>query len=183
MCLRECITHIYIYNLIHLCVYVFVCNVYVCLCVQVCHHNRAISGPLISARPQSHCSGPSRLIPARTLCTTSSTGMTHTPIRIITSELHTYVYEYTYLLGYQICITELYSCRRISSSESYTLDGLYPDTLYYIWLAARSQRGEGATTPPIPVRTKQYGKWLRIFDPKLSKRISAKQTETEIKLN
>ncbi|KRG03743.1 tyrosine-protein phosphatase Lar isoform X7 [Drosophila mojavensis] len=46
--------------------------------------------------------------------------------------------------------------KRISSSESYTLDGLYPDTLYYIWLAARSQRGEGATTPPIPVRTKQY---------------------------
>ncbi|XP_017858851.1 PREDICTED: tyrosine-protein phosphatase Lar isoform X5 [Drosophila arizonae] len=46
--------------------------------------------------------------------------------------------------------------KRISNSESYTLDGLYPDTLYYIWLAARSQRGEGATTPPIPIRTKQY---------------------------
>lgn len=46
--------------------------------------------------------------------------------------------------------------KRISNTESYTLDGLYPDTLYYIWLAARSQRGEGATTPPIPVRTKQY---------------------------
>lgn len=48
--------------------------------------------------------------------------------------------------------------RRISNSEAYTLDGLYPDTIYYIWLAARSQRGEGATTPQIPVRTKQYGK-------------------------
>nr|CAH7755220.1 unnamed protein product [Callosobruchus chinensis] len=46
--------------------------------------------------------------------------------------------------------------RRIPISESYTLTGLYPNTLYYIWLAARSQRGEGATTPPIPVRTKQY---------------------------
>jgi hypothetical protein len=23
------------------------------------------------------------------------------------------------------------------------MSGLYPDTLYYIWLAARSQRGEG----------------------------------------
>ncbi|XP_046660336.1 tyrosine-protein phosphatase Lar isoform X3 [Homalodisca vitripennis] len=46
--------------------------------------------------------------------------------------------------------------RRIPISESYTLSGLYPNTLYYIWLAARSQRGEGATTPPIPVRTKQY---------------------------
>lgn len=46
--------------------------------------------------------------------------------------------------------------RRISVAESYTLTGLYPNTLYYVWLAARSQRGEGATTPPIPVRTKQY---------------------------
>lgn len=50
------------------------------------------------------------------------------------------------------------SRRRIANTESYKLTGLYPDTLYYIWLAARSQRGEGATTPPIPVRTKQYGK-------------------------
>ncbi|KAL0270992.1 UNVERIFIED_CONTAM: hypothetical protein PYX00_008241 [Menopon gallinae] len=46
--------------------------------------------------------------------------------------------------------------RRIGVTESYTLTGLYPNSLYYIWLAARSQRGEGATTPPIPVRTKQY---------------------------
>ncbi|XP_064213191.1 tyrosine-protein phosphatase Lar isoform X5 [Tribolium castaneum] len=46
--------------------------------------------------------------------------------------------------------------RRIPITESYTLTGLYPNTLYYVWLAARSQRGEGATTPPIPVRTKQY---------------------------
>ncbi|KAK5642104.1 hypothetical protein RI129_008271 [Pyrocoelia pectoralis] len=46
--------------------------------------------------------------------------------------------------------------RRIPVSEGYTLTGLYPNTLYYVWLAARSQRGEGATTPPIPVRTKQY---------------------------
>ncbi|XP_059619067.1 tyrosine-protein phosphatase Lar isoform X2 [Phlebotomus argentipes] len=46
--------------------------------------------------------------------------------------------------------------KRIGNTESHNLSGLYPDTLYYIWLAARSQRGEGATTPPIPVRTKQY---------------------------
>ncbi|CAG9761325.1 unnamed protein product [Ceutorhynchus assimilis] len=46
--------------------------------------------------------------------------------------------------------------RRIPISESYILTGLYPNTLYYVWLAARSQRGEGATTPPIPIRTKQY---------------------------
>ncbi|XP_060802396.1 tyrosine-protein phosphatase Lar isoform X2 [Amyelois transitella] len=46
--------------------------------------------------------------------------------------------------------------KRIPIAETYTLNGLYPNTLYYIWLAARSQRGEGATTPPIAVRTKQY---------------------------
>lgn len=46
--------------------------------------------------------------------------------------------------------------------ETYTLNGLYPNTLYYIWLAARSQRGEGATTPPIAVRTKQYGMWFTV---------------------
>lgn len=50
--------------------------------------------------------------------------------------------------------------RRIGLTESYQLMGLYPNTLYYVWLAARSQRGEGATTPPIHVRTKQYGKKL-----------------------
>ncbi|XP_063702711.1 tyrosine-protein phosphatase Lar isoform X2 [Culicoides brevitarsis] len=46
--------------------------------------------------------------------------------------------------------------QRIPNSEQHTLSGLYPDTLYYIWLAARSQNTQGATTPPIPVRTKQY---------------------------
>lgn len=46
--------------------------------------------------------------------------------------------------------------KRIPITETYTLNGLYPNTLYYIWLAARSQRGEGATTPAIAVRTKQY---------------------------
>lgn len=54
--------------------------------------------------------------------------------------------------------------RRTGITESYKLTGLYPNTLYYIWLAARSQRGEGATTPPIPVRTKQYGKMWAGFD-------------------
>ncbi|KAL3205881.1 hypothetical protein MRX96_052919, partial [Rhipicephalus microplus] len=30
------------------------------------------------------------------------------------------------------------------------------DGVYYIWLAARSRAGEGAATPPLPVRTDQY---------------------------
>ncbi|KAG8039215.1 hypothetical protein G9C98_003522, partial [Cotesia typhae] len=45
---------------------------------------------------------------------------------------------------------------QIGVTENYTLTGLYPNTLYYVWLAARSQRGEGATTVPYEVRTKQY---------------------------
>lgn len=56
------------------------------------------------------------------------------------------------------CLIGFPPFRRIPISESYTLSGLYPNTLYYVWLAARSQRGEGANTPPVPVRTKQYGK-------------------------
>ena len=40
----------------------------------------------------------------------------------------------------------------------YTLDGLYPNSLYQIWVAAKSKRGEGATTPALSVRTEQYCK-------------------------
>lgn len=42
--------------------------------------------------------------------------------------------------------------------NNYTLTGLYPNTEYEIWLAARNARGEGASTIPLTVRTKQYGK-------------------------
>ena len=40
----------------------------------------------------------------------------------------------------------------------YTLENLYPNTLYHIWIAAKSRRGEGAATPQLSVRTDQYGK-------------------------
>lgn len=46
-------------------------------------------------------------------------------------------------------------------SETYVLNELQPNTLYYIWLAAKSKRGEGATTSPIAVRTDQYGESQR----------------------
>ncbi|XP_059098877.1 tyrosine-protein phosphatase Lar-like isoform X3 [Tigriopus californicus] len=46
--------------------------------------------------------------------------------------------------------------RSLPVSKEYYLEGLYPNTLYHIWLAAKSKRGEGATTPPIAVRTEQY---------------------------
>ncbi|KAK3869100.1 hypothetical protein Pcinc_025578 [Petrolisthes cinctipes] len=44
----------------------------------------------------------------------------------------------------------------IPEGESYTLEGLNPNTVYNLWLAARSQRGEGAATAPISVRTDQH---------------------------
>lgn len=68
----------------------------------------------------------------------------------------------------------------------HNLTGLYPDLEYPIWLAARSQRGEGATTPPIRVRTKPYGKLspAECHKPLLFIRIGVKlaeyiETETE----
>ncbi|XP_024937645.1 tyrosine-protein phosphatase Lar isoform X9 [Cephus cinctus] len=64
------------------------------------------------------------------------------------------------ILSYELYWNDTYAKekhhRRIGVTENYTLTGLYPNTLYYVWLAARSQRGEGATTTPYPVRTKQY---------------------------
>ncbi|XP_044590201.1 tyrosine-protein phosphatase Lar isoform X7 [Cotesia glomerata] len=64
------------------------------------------------------------------------------------------------ILSYELYWNDTYAQekhhRRIGVTENYTLTGLYPNTLYYVWLAARSQRGEGATTVPYEVRTKQY---------------------------
>ncbi|XP_017767249.1 PREDICTED: tyrosine-protein phosphatase Lar isoform X4 [Eufriesea mexicana] len=64
------------------------------------------------------------------------------------------------ILSYELYWNDTYAQekfhRRIPAIENYTLAGLYPNTLYYVWLAARNQRGEGATTIPYPVRTKQY---------------------------
>ncbi|XP_076625271.1 tyrosine-protein phosphatase Lar isoform X9 [Colletes latitarsis] len=64
------------------------------------------------------------------------------------------------ILSYELYWNDTYAKekhhRRIPVAQNYTLMNLYPNTLYYVWLAARSQRGEGATTIPYPVRTKQY---------------------------
>ena len=48
--------------------------------------------------------------------------------------------------------------RRIPEGENYVLSNLEPNTVYGIWLAARSQRGEGAATALISIRTKQDSK-------------------------
>ena len=48
--------------------------------------------------------------------------------------------------------------RSLNLTRQYTLEGLYPNTLYYIWISAKSSKGEGAHTTPIKVTTEQYGK-------------------------
>ncbi|XP_037092239.1 tyrosine-protein phosphatase Lar-like [Pollicipes pollicipes] len=40
--------------------------------------------------------------------------------------------------------------------ERYEMKDLYPNTLYYVWVAAVSGRGEGAATPVVPFRTEEY---------------------------
>lgn len=73
--------------------------------------------------------------------------------------------------------------RRIPVTENYTLTGLYPNTLYYVWLAARSQRGEGATTIPYPVRTKQYGKQITKRTSEKSEKKGGGKKKKEIRVN
>ena len=46
--------------------------------------------------------------------------------------------------------------RTIPEGEGYVLEDLRPNTVYNLWLAAKSQRGEGASTAPISVRTDQH---------------------------
>ncbi|XP_033336425.1 tyrosine-protein phosphatase Lar isoform X4 [Megalopta genalis] len=64
------------------------------------------------------------------------------------------------ILSYELYWNDTYAKekhqRKIGVTQSYELTGLYPNTLYYVWLAARTQTGEGATTVPYPVRTKPY---------------------------
>lgn len=65
------------------------------------------------------------------------------------------------IIGYEVYWNDTFTNqeykRAIPDVETYTLGELYPDTLYYVWVAAKSRRGEGAATPPIPVKTDQYG--------------------------
>ncbi|GFQ81296.1 tyrosine-protein phosphatase Lar [Trichonephila clavata] len=64
------------------------------------------------------------------------------------------------IIGYELywndTFTQHESHREIPDVETYTLGDLYPDTVYYVWVAAKSKRGEGAATPPVHVRTEQY---------------------------
>lgn len=70
------------------------------------------------------------------------------------------------IIGYEIYWNDTFNNqenkRAIPVVETYKLTELYPDTLYYIWIAAKSRRGEGAATSQIPVKTEQYGKDSRV---------------------
>uniref|UniRef100_T1JIN9 protein-tyrosine-phosphatase n=1 Tax=Strigamia maritima TaxID=126957 RepID=T1JIN9_STRMM len=66
----------------------------------------------------------------------------------------------SYELYWNDTFTKKSEHRSIPVSESYTLAGLHPNTLYHVWVAAKSKRGEGAATPPIPVKTEQFGELI-----------------------
>lgn len=122
---------------------------------QVCLLNLVILEQLILAKRLWHCNGADHLIVVKTLSITNFIGMTRMQTNSITSKDNCIDSIWQYLDSTTLIFSPY---RRIPNVETYTMSGLYPDTLYYIWLAARSQRGEGATSPSIPVRTKQYGK-------------------------
>ncbi|KAG8191089.1 hypothetical protein JTE90_008401 [Oedothorax gibbosus] len=64
------------------------------------------------------------------------------------------------IVGYELYWNDTFTQheyhKEIPDVEQYTLGDLYPDTVYYVWIAAKSKRGEGAATPPVQVRTEQY---------------------------
>ncbi|CAL4074439.1 unnamed protein product, partial [Meganyctiphanes norvegica] len=61
----------------------------------------------------------------------------------------------SYELYWNETSTGKFEQKTIPEGEGYTLKDLHPNSVYNLWLAAKSQRGEGATTAPISVRTKQ----------------------------
>ena len=58
--------------------------------------------------------------------------------------------------------------KAIPVGESYVLRGLQPNTEYTLWLAAKSQRGEGAATGPISVITEQDSESFILLRSRLS---------------
>lgn len=92
----------------------------------------------------------------------------HPPRIVVTSISYTSVELYwskparegEKVIGYELYWNDSYTDeqfhRRLNDTDSYTIKGLYPDTLYNVWVAAKSEEGEGAPTPPIQVRTVQY---------------------------
>ncbi|XP_013772759.2 tyrosine-protein phosphatase Lar-like, partial [Limulus polyphemus] len=64
------------------------------------------------------------------------------------------------VIGYELYWNDTFTQKQdhhtIPAINSYTLSNLYPDTIYQIWVAAKSKHGEGAATPPVSVKTDQY---------------------------
>ena len=58
----------------------------------------------------------------------------------------------------KILYQQLENRKSLNVTTRFRLEDLYPNTLYYIWLSARSSKGEGAHTTPIRATTDQYGK-------------------------
>ena len=68
------------------------------------------------------------------------------------------------IVSYELYYNDTYTGHEVRKSlpvvENITLDNLHPNTLYYAWIAAKSIRGLGAASTPIPVRTEEFGKYL-----------------------
>lgn len=68
------------------------------------------------------------------------------------------------IVSYELYYNDTYTGHEVRKSlpvvENITLDNLHPNTLYYVWIVAKSIRGLGASSTPIPVRTEEFGKSL-----------------------
>jgi len=64
------------------------------------------------------------------------------------------------IVSYELYYNDTYTGHEVRKSlpvvENITLDNLHPNTLYYVWIAAKSIRGLGAASTPIPVRTEEF---------------------------
>ncbi|XP_066985469.1 tyrosine-protein phosphatase Lar isoform X3 [Macrobrachium rosenbergii] len=107
-----------------------------------------LSDPVKVKTQQGVPSQPTNLHPSRVTATSielSWTRPSHQGENIISYELY-----------WNDTKTQEKQQRNIPEGESYVIENLHPNTIYHFWLAARSQRGEGAETAPMSVRTEQY---------------------------
>lgn len=70
--------------------------------------------------------------------------------------------------SYELYYNDSYSRRSIHVTisppvNSYLLTDLTPNTVYHLRVSARSQRGEGAPTTILQLRTLEYGKFFLSF--------------------
>ncbi|CAG0901622.1 unnamed protein product [Darwinula stevensoni] len=68
--------------------------------------------------------------------------------------------------------------RSIPVVEEYLLTSLRPNNQYFIWLAAKSMEGEGASTPPLQVSTQEYDR-VACGDPEQPIYSSVNRTENQ----